>query len=279
MNQPSEKPAWICATCGVQTAPAQSPPNHCDICEDERQYVGWKGQQWTTLRDIQNAHRNIVEEEEPRVHSIRTDPHFGIGQRAYLIRTSAGNLLWDCVSLLDAASVTRVKALGGVKAIAISHPHYYSSMREWSEAFGGAPVYLHSGDRQWVRRRNTNIVYWEGASLPLFGGVTLVNGAGHFDGYQVAHWPDGADGLGALFAGDQPQVAMDRRWVSFLYSYPNMIPLSAAQVRFIVQSLEPFVFDRLYGAFGRNVMTDAKGAVRRSADRYIRFLEGSANGL
>ena len=52
--------------------------------------------------------------------------------------------------------------MGGIKAIAISHPHYYSSMVEWSRAFGGVPIYLHAADRQWVMRPDHAIVFWEG---------------------------------------------------------------------------------------------------------------------
>ena len=55
-------------------------------------------------------------------------PAFGIGQRALLVRTREGNILWDCVSLIDSDTVALIKALGGIYAIAISHPHYYTSM-------------------------------------------------------------------------------------------------------------------------------------------------------
>jgi hypothetical protein len=45
----------------------------------------------------------------------------------------------------------------------------------------------------------------------------------------MLHVPQVADGAGALFSGDIIQVVPDRRWVSFMYSYPNLIPLSAAE--------------------------------------------------
>ena len=44
------------------------------------------------------------------------------------------------LSLLDPAVVEMVKAFGGISAIAISHPHYYASMVEWSRAFGDVPI-------------------------------------------------------------------------------------------------------------------------------------------
>jgi hypothetical protein len=40
-----------------------------------------------------------------------------------LVRAAGGNVLWDCVPLVDPALVEMVQALGGVSAIAISHPH------------------------------------------------------------------------------------------------------------------------------------------------------------
>jgi len=96
---------------------------------------------------------------------------------------------------------------------------------------------------------------------------------GHFDGGTVMHWPGGAEGRGALLAGDLLQVAQDRRWVSFMYSYPNYIPLPASEIDRIVASIEPFAFDRIYGAWwDRNVASDARAAVHRSAERYKKAL-------
>jgi len=54
-----------------------------------------------------------------------------------------------------------------------------------------------------------------------------------------------------------------------MYSYPNLIPLPASTVRRIVAAVEPFDFDRIYGAWwGKIVATDAKAAVARLAERY-----------
>lgn len=79
-----------------------------------------------------------------------------------------------------------------------------------------------------------------------------------------------------MLTGDTIQVAQDRRYVSFMYSYPNMIPLSPSAVRHIVAAVEPFAFDRLYSSWvDRVVSSDAKEAVRRSAERYLgRIMSG-----
>ncbi|HEY1456694.1 MAG TPA: MBL fold metallo-hydrolase [Candidatus Dormibacteraeota bacterium] len=263
--------AFICATCGVQFAPSSSPPQTCPVCEDERQYVGWSGQRWTTLDELQQAHRNEVRE-DLGVIGVGTEPSFAIGQRALLVRSPGGNVLWDCITVIDDASVAAVRDLGGIRAIAISHPHYYASMVEWAEAFD-APVLLNSADMEWVMRPDSRIEPWSGDTHELWDGMTLIRAGGHFPGGTVLHWPAGAGGLGALLTGDIVAVAQDRRWVTFMYSFPNHIPLPAAEVDRIVASIEPYQFDRIYGAWwDRNVTSDAKAAVHRSANRYKRAL-------
>ncbi len=139
--------AYICTACGMQYPPSEKPPAECTICEEERQYVPPTGQSWTTLNALGARHFNAYREHEPGIIGIGTQPSFAIGQRALLIRTPHGNVLWDCISLIDAATVTLIKGLGGLKAIAISHPHFYTTCVEWSRAFG-VPVHLHAADRQ-----------------------------------------------------------------------------------------------------------------------------------
>jgi hypothetical protein len=187
------------------------------------------------------------------------------------VRTSGGNLLWDCISLLDDETVAAVNELGGIQAIAISHPHFYSSMIEWAQAFD-APVMLHGAAGEHVIRPDPAIEFWEGDTRELFGGLTLIRGGGHFDGGTMLHWLAGSGGRGALLSGDIIQVVADRRWVSFMYRYPNLIPLSPSKVREVVAAVEPFEFDRIHGAWWERVVTEGgKDAVRRSAERYIRF--------
>ena len=233
---------YICITCGTQFRETGQPPSRCPVCEDERQYVNWDGQQWTTLEQLRTNHSNRIEEEGQNLFGIGTEPSFAIGQRALLVQSPGGNVLWDCVTLLDDRTIQRVNALGGIRAIAISHPHYYSAMIEWSRAFNDAPTYLHAADREWVMREDRSIRFWDGETLSLWDGMTLVHCGGHFEGGTVLHWPAGADGRGALLTGDVIQVVLDRRYVSFMRSYPNLIPLSASAVGKIISSVEPLVF-------------------------------------
>lgn len=243
------------------------------MCEDERQYIGWDGQQWTTLAELRRGHHNRIQAYEPSLTGIGTEPKFAIGQRALLVQTSSGNVLWDCISLLDDETVDSVHALGGIAAIAISHPHFYSSMVEWSHAFGAVPIYLHAADRAWVMRPDSSIVFWDGPTHTLMDDVTLIRCGGHFDGGSVLHWVQGAEGGGVLLTGDVLQVVQDRRYVSFMRSYPNLIPLPASAVHQIVAAVAPFSFERIYGAWWDAVVrTDAKRAVQQSAARYVRAI-------
>ena len=268
-----EMTAYICLTCGTQFPPAAQPPRGCPICEDERQYVGLNGQQWTTLQALREDHHNLIRSVEPGLTGIGTSPSFSIGQRALLVQTPGGNVLWDCISLIDEATVSAVNALGGISAIAISHPHYYSSMIEWSRAFN-APIYLHAADREWVMRPDPAVIFWEGETRRLAGGLTLVRCGGHFAGGTVLHWPAGAGGRGVLLTGDIINVVQDRRYVSFMYSFPNLIPLSPAAVRRVVAAVEPFAYDRIYSAWWEKVTSEnGKQAVHRSAERYIAHIQ------
>ncbi len=263
----------LCATCGTQFAESDQSPKSCPICDDERQYIARGGQRWTTMEALGQTHRNSWRRLEPELYGVGTEPKFAIGQRALLVRTTGGNVLWDCVALLDDATVDIVRALGGLAAIAISHPHYYTTMVEWAHAFD-CPVLLHAADREWVMRPDPSIQFWEGETHDLSGlgtdGVTLVRCGGHFEGGTVLYWAAGAGGRGALLSGDIIQVVPDRRWVSFMRSYPNLIPLDAPSVRRVVAAVEPYEYDRVYGAWwGMNVERDGKGAVARSAARYL----------
>ncbi|MEV8527474.1 MBL fold metallo-hydrolase [Streptomyces sp. NPDC052000] len=259
----------ICVTCGVQY---DAPRSDCPVCLDERQYVAWAGQQWTSLAELRASGRSgRLREEGPGVIGVGVDPSVAVGQRALLIRSPSGNVLWDCVGYLDDDLAAEIEELGGISAIAVSHPHFYGVMTEWGRAFG-APVYIHAADRDWVGRPDPTIEYWDGDIQLIAPGMTLINAGTHFDGGTVLHWADDPEGRGALFSGDIFMVVMDRRWVSFMYSIPNFIPERPSTIRRALELVEPFDFARIYGAFwGRVVAADGAAALRRSADRYLRF--------
>jgi glyoxylase-like metal-dependent hydrolase (beta-lactamase superfamily II) len=264
---------YICTTCGTQYPASATPPAACLICEDDRQYVNHKGQQWTKLADMRGRSHNVFNHIEASVAGLKTEPTFAIGQQAYLLPSRSGTLLWDCLTYLNEATIAEIKRRGGLAAIAISHPHFFSSMIEWSHTFD-VPIYLHADHEPWVVRPDSAIQFWEGDTKEVLPGLTILRCGGHFPGSSVLHWAEGASGKGALFTGDTIQVVSDRRYVSFMYSYPNLIPLSARAVQQIVATVEPYPFDRIYGGWYESVIaTDAKEALRRSAERYIAHIQ------
>src|SRR5213076_130066 len=267
---------FICMQCGTQFAESAQPPSSCPICEDERQFVHYGGQQWTTIEHLAADHHNRIEDEASHLLGIGTEPEFAIGQRALLLQSPGGNLLWDCITLLDDKTMAEVNARGGIRAIAISHPHFYSSMVEWGECFS-AQIFLHAADREAVMRESPRIRFWEGTTLPLWDDLTLINCGGHFEGGTILHWPAGANGKGALLTSDILTVVQDRRYLSFMRSYPNLIPLAAPAINRILETLKEFSFDQIYGGWWKaNVLAHAKTAVARSAERYLRAIGHSA---
>ena len=263
-------PAFICAACGTQYASSEAPPETCLACTDERQFVPVSGQSWTTLERLRAAYTNKFRRLASGLTSIETTPMFGIGQRAILACTPSGNVLWDCIALIDDATIDLIKGMGGVQAIAISHPHYYTTMLEWSRALGDVPIHLHAADREWVMRPDRSVQFWDGDTHPIAPGLTLIRLGGHFAGGTILHWAGWKQGRGVLLSGDILQVVPSGH-VSFMWSYPNLIPLSAATVQRMAATLEPFVFDAVYGSFsGRNqIDRHGKDVVAASVARYI----------
>ncbi|WP_300596981.1 MBL fold metallo-hydrolase [Niabella sp.] len=258
--------SFICTTCGTGYAPATQPPATCAVCEDERQYVNPLGQSWTTLKQLNRTHKNIIDKVGEGLYALYTASDFAIGQRAHLLKTPDGNILWDCIANLDATTMELIHALGGIQKMALSHPHYYTTMAEWSQAFR-APVYIHQRDAGWIPRRDFDLQLWDGLKTELLPGVTLINSAGHFDGGAVLHY----DRL--LLVGDIIQVAPNLKTASFMYSYPNNIPLDKKSILHIRDSLEGVTFDAMYGAFGRYITQQARKAFDDSIARYLKIFE------
>ena len=246
----------LCETCGAQF---EEQPDRCPICEDQRQYVPEDGQRWVAADEID---RRTVVRPEGAFEGVGLEPGFAIGQRALLVPHRGGRLMWDCLPFVGDAD------LGELTGIAISHPHYYTGMVDWARAYD-CPVHLHADDREWITRGDSHIELWEGETLDLGDGLTLIRCGGHFAGGTVLHVGD------ALLAGDIVQVIPDRGWVGFMYSYPNLIPLPAETVLAIARALQPYAFDTIYGAWwDRIVRGDGAAIVQRSAERYARAVRG-----
>lgn len=267
----------VCTACGTQfpTADRATLPS-CRICDDPRQFTPPGGQSFTTMADVRRRHRNVFHPAtggDPRLTSIATEPKLAIGQRAVLVRTPVGNILWDCLTLIDEETVAQIRALGGLHAIVISHPHYYSSHVEWAAAFG-CPVYLRDEDKEWVVQRSSRQVFWAGEDvqdiyLAEEGGQGIVPSTakairlgGHFPGSQVLLFGGHlliADTLVTTPAGlgnwatDALGKPRDRppgmNSFAFMWSIPNMIPLPCEEVFGMWSILKNHDFTSTHGAF------------------------------
>ena len=262
-------PAFICAECGLQYPYSETPPANCVVCQDDRWATLQPKQGWTTIGAMRANYRNAFRRHEPGLMGFATLPEFGGGQRALLVRTAQGNILWDCLSFLDEATIAIVTALGGVSAISVSHPHHYGSMVEWSHAFDSAPIFLSASDRKFVARMDAAIRFWEEDTVELVEGVTLLRCGGHFAGSTVLHWAQGGGGNGALLTGDTIDILPNGK-VGFMRSHRNMIPLDASSVSHIAETLLTLKFDTIYGStWDRVVGTNGAEVLAHSARRYI----------
>lgn len=270
---------WLCAACGVEYPEAESPPDTCPICQDERQYVPRGGQSWTSLQRLAADGYSVrIGKVEPDLYGISAVPQVGIGQRGLLLRTPDGNLLWDPPGFVDEAGAEAVRSLGGARYIATSHPHMFGAQLSWASALGGAQVLVSEPHISWLQRTGPLVQPWR-SELEIFPGLTLRAVGGHFAGSAVAHWDAGAGGRGAVLAGDTVFPNPNGTSVSFLRSFPNQIPLSAAVVARVTATLTERRFAHLYGNLGNFVDGDADGVVRRSAARYIAWVRGEFDSL
>lgn len=260
---------FICETCGTQYSAREREPPACPICDDDRQYVGWHGQTWTTHERLAHSHAQRIEQEEGLL-AFGMTPAFAIDQRSFLLPTDAGNILWETLPLVTPEAVSAIEARGGVDRIVVSHPHFYASMGQWSDALGGVPIVLHEADREWIQRPHPCIELWSGDALALSDSVTLIRTGGHFRGSTALHWATGPRPGGALFSGDVPQVVMDRRHVSFMYSYPNLIPMRTRDVVALQRRLSRYRFEDVFGyGWGRVIRGGGRAAVDASFERYL----------
>ncbi|KAF2146811.1 uncharacterized protein K452DRAFT_218692 [Aplosporella prunicola CBS 121167] len=277
----------ICKTCATQfDAPASNPLPNCRICDDPRQYVPSSGQQWSSLRELRGKYENKWKEDPDLkgVWSIWTEPKFGIGQRAFLIETPEGNVLWDLIAFLDQPTIDFINSKGGLKAIVISHPHYYTTHPEWARTFN-CPVYISAEDEEWVNRAASATAprrLITEPTLDVVPGVTAIKTGGHFPGSLVLLWKKElfiADSIvtvpSGLYFKDRPPGTTS---YTFMWSIPNMIPLPPSEVMKMWKAIAPYEFEATHGAFlGMDVRRpDAKKAVLESMKIQVKF-EGHEN--
>ena len=95
----------------------------------------------------------------------------------------------------------------------------------------------------------------------------------------MLHWAQGAGGKGALLSAISCRSGPDRK-VSFMRSYPDLIPLDARSVQHIAEVLQPWPFDPIYGAWWDRVIAGGgKQAMDYSVQRYLRAISAPPRGV
>ncbi|KAI1401778.1 beta-lactamase-like protein [Hypoxylon fuscum] len=267
---PKRTGSWlVCTACGTQFPTSnRQEVKTCFICDDPRQFTPPTGQAFTTLDELRSNTKNTWTpfRDTDKLISIVTEPKVAIGQRAILVKTDSGNVLWDCLTLLDDETIDKIKGMGGLKAIVISHPHYYTTHVEWARAFD-CPVYLAAEDKQWTTQSSAHQVFVEKRILHLeidgaWSGITVLKLGGHFPGSSVALYgerlliadtfvttPSGLGSWNTDAVGTARARPAGMNSYAFMWSIPNMIPLEPDQLARMWSTLKMYDFSSTHGAF------------------------------
>lgn len=257
----------LCTACGTQF-PESYQKDLCAICTEERQYIPATGQSWTTHENLLKTHKIRIVKINENLYEIVITPKFAIGQRAFLVLSKEGNILWDCIPLLDQNIIDFINQKGGIKAIAISHPHYYSNMNDWAQQFD-CPIYIHNRDKDYISDHGKYIRLWSDKSLQLWDNISIENIGGHFDGSSVL-LSRNLSKEGTLLCGDTMYLSPSMKHFAIMYSYPNRMPLPKSEILRIKDRLNELNFDTVYGFYSyQNLTTDVKKILDNSIKRYL----------
>lgn len=292
----------ICETCGAQSD-VQNPKelqqrDECFICLDPRQAVPESGQKWTKISNwLTNSSRlqcNLVPQDnfDPGLFRVMAKDYtnmVGIGQTPWLILTEKGIVIWDCSAYFTVDLFNSIKQLSSlyqvpIVAIAISHPHFYTTSLTWAKALQ-TKLYISNLDKRWYQRDHDSkhINFFKSSQIEIIPGITMIRCGGHFDGSCVLHWDrkiakcpkglgTGKKETGVIFCSDTFAPASDRKQITFMWSYPNFIPLPPKDIVQIWKSVQQFEFDDILGAWpGKYIYGDARQKVLKSAKNFVRM--------
>jgi len=257
----------LCTACGTQF-PEHYKEKLCAICNEERQYIPSAGQTWTTHDQILTTHTTDIVKLNDHLYEIVITPRFAIGQRAFLVLSESGNILWDCIPLLDQKVIDFINEIGGLQAIAISHPHYYSNMNDWAEQFK-CPIYIHKKDEQYISDKGNRIKLWEEDEMPLWDDIKIINIDGHFAGSSILLHQNMSE-KGTMLCGDTMYLSPNLQHFAIMYSYPNRMPLPVSEIKRIKKRLEVLEFDAVYGFYSyQNLTKNVKQILNNSIEKYL----------
>ncbi|TKX23442.1 hypothetical protein C1H76_4510 [Elsinoe australis] len=270
----------ICVACGTQyDVTYKQGLERCKICDDPRQFIPPSGQQWTSLGREKGKHENKWEQDasDDRIWHLYADPKLGIGERASLIKTPHGNIIWDCFAYLSQDLVDFVR---GCAALVISHPHFYTTHLVWAQLLH-CPIYVHSADSEWLSRPCPPSLQRHLITSPtqeILPGVTAIQTGGHFPGSMVLHYDRHlfvADSIMTQPAAYTPEPRPEGMGAySFMWSIPNMIPLGPEGVKAIWDAVKGVEFSETHGLMmGMDVRhRDCKRWVLEGAKRQVRMM-------
>ncbi|KAL8714638.1 MAG: hypothetical protein Q9220_001587 [cf. Caloplaca sp. 1 TL-2023] len=217
-----------------------------------------------TFKELYTGSASIRASERAEVDDLARNPRMpqeSMGNKmwAILIETASGNVLWDLVALLDDSIIAfiKIKSRGGLKAMVISHPHFYTTYVEWAQVFD-CPVYLSSEDKEWLcckapAKITTVFLGGTAKEAEILPGVTAITAGGHFPGSLVLHWNQRlfvADTIVTVPSAHTPPPRPARQTsYAFQWSIPNMIPLAPDDIMNIWQAIQPFDFHTTIGGF------------------------------
>jgi hypothetical protein len=254
----------ICNACGTKFPVEKLLPELCPICADDRQYIPDSIQTWTSSSELAENHRVEIREINENLYQLKLVPSFSIGQRAFLVLAPEGNILWDCIPLLDENAVDFIESKGGLKAIAFSHPHFYSNMNDWAEKFA-CPIYIHQSDEQWIFDKSDRIKLWSGLEKEFWDGIKIHNIGGHFAGSSILQ----LSSTKTILCGDTFVLSLSKKHLAAMHSYPNRIPLPISEIARIKERMNLIDFDVLHGWFDtQSLESDAKKILENSLARY-----------
>ncbi len=257
----------ICTACGTKCSEEIMLPQFCPICEDDRQYVPDGIQTWTSSAELAKNYRVEIREINEHLYELKVSPEFAIGQRALLVLAPDGNILWDCLPLLDKTAIEFIKSKGGLKAIVFSHPHFYSNMKDWANEFD-CPIYIHEADEQWIFDKTEQIKLWSGLEKNLWNSIKIHNISGHFAGSSILHVPF-LSPEGTILCGDTFVVSPSKKHLAVMHSYPNKIPLPISEIERVKERIKLVKFDTLHAWHDtQSIETKAKTILENSLARY-----------
>ena len=240
-------PAYVCRNCGFWQRDFSRPTN-CPLCKDARHVLPVGGWDFYNLEEASEAFPMHWEELLPGLWRFWNDPVDGIGSHSYLIQNKLGNIIFEGATVYSNEALEKLKALGGVRFAAASHPHTYGALWQLQDHFD-ANIALHVADFSWSTALRVTHPFDE--ELELLPKLRLLPAGVHFAGQAFLHDEE----HGVLFCGDALKFDLDEdnpRYavsISSHKSFVRSVPLTPRETASYRQVFRQYTFDKTYSPF------------------------------